>query len=67
MAPEEGEAVQVHIALHGEPLQPPVDQSQVSIVIMLTNHRSVLPEEGLAEVKRLLAPQHLVPQQQSEQ
>ena len=67
MAPEESEAVQVHIALHGEPLQPPVDQSQVSIVIIWTNHRSVLPEEGLAEVKRLLAPQHLVPQQQSEQ
>ena len=44
-----------------------MDQSQVSIVIMWTNHRSVLPEEGLAEVKRLLAPQHLVPQQQSEQ
>ena len=46
VAPEEGEAVQVHIALHGEPLQPPVDQSQVSIVIIWTNHRSVLEARG---------------------
>ena len=44
MAPEEGEPVEVDIALDGEPGQ--------------------LPEEALTEVQRLLAPQHLVTQQQ---
>ena len=44
MAPEEGEPVEVDIALDGEPVQ--------------------LAEEALAEVQRLLPPEHLVPEQQ---
>ena len=44
MAPEEGEPVEVDIALDGESGQ--------------------LPEEALPEMQRLLAPQHLVTQQQ---
>ena len=44
MAPEEGEPVEVDIALDGESGQ--------------------LPEEALTEMQRLLAPQHLVTQQQ---